>query len=133
MTASDSGETSTRPCPMDAAAVSVPPVVAGTLPSKVPSTPSVSAQPAPMPSAFAAVVRSSSASLRDSPTNAVLHETVKSWKKVGVPLIDSRRTSVRPLEQFEPVRTEVLGRDQPKAVPQRRPELRPDRRDTGLP
>ena len=74
---------------MAAAAASVPPLVLGTLPSKAPLTPSASAQPAPMPRALAAVGRSSSPSRPESPTKAVLHETVKSWKKVGLPLIDS--------------------------------------------
>ena len=41
-----------------------------------------------MPKAFA-VDRSSSRSWSASPTNAVLHDTVKSWKNVGEPLIDS--------------------------------------------
>ena len=105
MTAIASGETSMRPCPMAAAAASVPPVVAGTLPSKAPATPSGSAQPAPIPRAFAAVVRSSAPSFAQSPTNAVLHETVKSWKKVGVPLVDSPAK----LRNSRPSTTAVAG------------------------
>ena len=53
MTASESGEARLRPCPIEAAALSVLLLFSGMLPANAPDTPSAFSQPAPIPSAAA--------------------------------------------------------------------------------